>query len=151
MVADREIYGRGSERRDLALDEIVPRRSLVVGDRQGLRLAGGPARREHVLVEVVERAKVAEVPVERRGLRRGAGGDRRHHDVPAIARVPSHHELPGAGRRGSGGGGSRGACARARTMAESPGRIFTGLKTISELEGGPIVAPRAPGTMSDLT
>jgi len=41
--------------------------------------------------------------------------------------------------------------AHARTMAERPGRIFTGLKTISELEGGPIVAPRAPGTMSDLT
>ena len=55
-----------------------------------------PAIGQEILVEVVERAQVAEVPVEGCPVALDRFRDRRHDDVAAVAGITSHCEAPSA-------------------------------------------------------
>ena len=77
---------------------------MLLGDGAPLAIARvprGEARREHVLVEIVDRPEIAEVPIEIGAVLSRAPRDRGHDHVAAVAGIAGDGEAP----RPVGGGG----------------------------------------------
>src|SRR5271166_1487742 len=83
--------GNVLKRRDLVGGEIVPGLIFVVND--GEVCVSGSLN--HVLIEIVDRTQIAEVPVEGSAILAGSGGNCRHDDIAAIARIAGDDEAPG--------------------------------------------------------
>ena len=98
VIANGKIDGSAGERRELVLDEVVPGIHFVIDDERG---RGG--KLFVVLVEVVDGAEVAEMPVEGSLIVVRAGGDGGHDYVTAVAGIAGDGERPG--RLGWGGQG----------------------------------------------
>ena len=64
MVADAQKNGKLSERSDLISNEVVPRDFFIIDDIERLRKVLGLVL--NILIEFVNRAKIAEVPIEAR-------------------------------------------------------------------------------------
>jgi hypothetical protein len=90
VIADCEIDGSVGERRELILDEVVPGIRFVIFDERG---RGGELF--VVLVDIVDGAEVAEVPVESGLVAVSAGGDGGHDYVSAVAGIAGDGERPG--------------------------------------------------------
>ena len=84
MIPDGQKDRGLAESRDLAPEEVVPGDLEVVGDGERRRTGHSPFGKD-VLVEIVDRAEISQVPVERRGVGVGARRHGRHHDVSAVA------------------------------------------------------------------
>ena len=93
VIADAEKYGHGTERDELALDEIVPCELFVSND--GERLVEMFRLVLDVFVESVDGPEIAEMPVKRCVFLFDSGGDGGHDDVPAIARIAGDGKGPG--------------------------------------------------------
>src|SRR5580704_7856703 len=106
MVSDAEDDWRCTERNDLVLNEIVPGDGQILANGEWL---GDVLRLMlHVFIEIVDGAKIAEVPVERSAGLYDAGGDSGHDHVAAIAGIAGDGEGPcGVGCGGSWRGGLR--------------------------------------------
>src|SRR6516162_8032728 len=89
MISDGQKYWQRTERLQLMVDEVGPGIVLIVDDRRTRIQA------QVILVEHVDGAVVAQVPVERCAVLLHAIGDGGHNDVAAIARVARYGELPG--------------------------------------------------------
>src|SRR6202050_549633 len=83
MVADAQKNGELSERSDLTSNEVVPSDFLIIDDIERLRKVLGLVL--DVLIEFVNRAKIAEVPIEGRSRFDYVGSNPRHYDIAAIA------------------------------------------------------------------
>jgi hypothetical protein len=81
---------KATEGRRLILDEIGPCSIEVI---EGRKLLFPISTKLNVLVDVIHRAQVTEVPVELRTLFRGIGCDERHHNVAAVAGVSGNGKL----------------------------------------------------------
>ena len=101
MVSDSKEHWRCGEGEDLILDEIVPGDGEVLAD--GKRFGDVRGLVLHVFIEIVDGAKIAEVPVEGGAALFYTRGNSGHDHVAAIARIAGNGEVPG----GAGGGGLR--------------------------------------------
>jgi len=98
MITGSEQDGQRAEGPQLVGNEIGPRSRLVADDGHRLGRQTQRGRRNHILVEGSDRAKVSQMPVEFRPTGQHAGCDNRHHDVAAITGIARHSEFPNAGR-----------------------------------------------------
>src|SRR5207248_4285374 len=81
---------------DLVLDKIVPGMFFVVSKIGGLALLN--TLLDKILVRSRNFAQVSQMPVEGHVVLHGVGGNRRHHHIAAVSRVPGNRERPA--RRG---------------------------------------------------
>ena len=92
VVADADEVWDGTERRDLAGDEVLPLHRVVVIERQ--RRSDVFRLMLDVCVGSVRVAKVAQVPVKRRAIPARGVGNGGHHDVAAITSVAGDDKPP---------------------------------------------------------
>jgi hypothetical protein len=81
-------------------------------------------QRVQILIEVVDRAQVPEMPIKSRLVFARAGRDRRHDHIAAVAGVPRNGEVPGRvrGRSTRAGSSSRAVrCAGHHERGGGPG------------------------------
>src|SRR5271163_183749 len=98
VVSDTEKNRCCTEGNNLILNEIVPGDGQVLAD--GERLGDVLRLMLHVFIEIIDGAKIAEMPVERGAALFYSGGDARHDHVAAIARIAGDGEAPGGVGRG---------------------------------------------------
>jgi hypothetical protein len=94
MVANSDINGKVAERADLIRDKVLPRDSLIGFEVQAETLARSVE--SDILVDLVDRPQIAEMPVEGRCKRGAVRGNRGHHDIPTVPRVARYDEPPRA-------------------------------------------------------
>ena len=93
MIPDPQIKRRLSPRLDLIFNEIIPCFFFIFGEIR--RMAVATFFLHEILIRPVNRAQVAEVPIESNVVLEGVGCDSRHHDIAAIARVTRNRKRPG--------------------------------------------------------
>src|SRR5271163_3312574 len=98
VISDTQKNRRGAEGDNLVLKEVIPGDGEVLTD--GERFGDVLRLMLHVFIEIVDGAKVAEMPVERGAALFHAGGDAGHDYVAAIARIAGDGEGPGGVGRG---------------------------------------------------
>ncbi len=94
MIADAHKKRRGAKRSDLVLNEIRPSEFQVDVARQCVSGLAGLGR--HVFVNLVDGAKITQMPVEAGSVAGAVRGNRGHHHISAIARITGDNETPGA-------------------------------------------------------
>src|SRR6185312_6847784 len=94
VVPDSEMYRRFPKRNELLGDEIVPRQALIIEDAEVLLAIAVLRRGEKVLIEIVDPAEVAEVPVEFGAVAVYPRGNRRHDNIAAVAGITGDRERP---------------------------------------------------------
>ena len=95
VVSDTEKHREIAKRRDLVRDEIRPGGAEIARDEHRLRRQTQFRRRDHVFVERVDGAEVAQMPVELRAAVANARSDGGHHDVAAVSGIARDREFPG--------------------------------------------------------
>src|SRR5271155_1306894 len=98
VVSYAEKYGGVGEGNNLIVNEVVPGHGQILAD--GERLGDVLRLMLHVFIEIVDGAKIAEMPVERGAGLFYTGGDAGHDYVAAIARIAGDGEAPGGVGRG---------------------------------------------------
>ena len=107
VVADAEKNFERAEGSKLTVDKIRPSLCQVIRDGDMRRIELKFGGRDHILIEIVNGAEVAQMPVEVRAALQHGGGDRRHDDVAAIAGIARDREFPGGRGLILGEGGDR--------------------------------------------
>lgn len=95
MVANSEIDRDVAEWIDLLGDKVLPLNPLVVGD--GKVFVAILRASEQILVEVVVRSVITEVPIKLCLVGSHTLGDAWHHDISTVSRIAGNREGPVVG------------------------------------------------------